>query len=141
MPTLDTMKKFSREVSSESAKNLEVKKFFHQYCERAKTELKALFAVVKEQFAVSLKPKSGDSWERGEKELEKMLNELKEEAESAEKIYAAVRRINVAKDSFLVQFLRLMIYKKNVLWRDLNAPYDDYIHGDIKSSINLIKSH
>jgi len=27
-----------------------------------------------------------------------------------------------------------------VLWRDLNAPYDDYIHGEIKNSINLIKT-
>lgn len=34
-----------------------------------------------------------------------------------------------------------MLYKKNILWRDLNAPYDDYIHGDIKSVINLIKSN
>ena len=50
-------------------------------------------------------------------------------------------RINAAKDSFLVQFMRLMIYKKNILWRDLNAPYDDYIHGDIKNAINLIKSN
>lgn len=35
--------------------------------------------------------------------------------------------------------MRLMLYRKNVVWRDLNAPYDDYIHGDIKSVINLIK--
>ena len=34
-----------------------------------------------------------------------------------------------------------MLYKKNILWRDLNAPYDDYIHGEIKSSINLIKNN
>jgi hypothetical protein len=34
-----------------------------------------------------------------------------------------------------------MLYKKNILWRDLNAPYDDYIHGDIKSVINLIKAN
>ena len=34
-----------------------------------------------------------------------------------------------------------MLYKKNILWRDLNAPYDDYIHGEIKRSINLIKSN
>jgi hypothetical protein len=40
-----------------------------------------------------------------------------------------------------VQFFKLMLYKKNILWRDLNAPYDDYIHGEIKSSINLIKSN
>ena len=59
VPTLDTMKKFYKEVSSESAMNLEVKKFFNQYCERAKVEFKALFGVVKEQFAVSLKSKSG----------------------------------------------------------------------------------
>lgn len=56
-------------------------------------------------------------------------------------MYAAINKINTAKDSFLFQFFRLMLYKKNILWRDLNAPYDDYIHGDIKSVINLIKSN
>lgn len=80
VPTLDTMKKFSREVSSESAKNLEVKKFFHLYCERARVEFKALFGVVKEHFAVSLRPKSGESWERGEKDIEKALVSIREES-------------------------------------------------------------
>ena len=56
-------------------------------------------------------------------------------------MYAAVNRVNVAKDFILVQFFKLMLYKKNMLWRDLNAPYDDYIHGEIKNSINLIKSN
>ena len=44
-------------------------------------------------------------------------------------MYAAINRINSVKDSFMFQFFRLMLYKKNILWRDLNAPYDDYIHG------------
>ena len=73
--------------------------------------------------------------------MEKALMSIRENSESAETIYGAVARINAAKDSFLVQFMKLMIYKKNVLWRDLNAPYDDYIHGDIKNAINLIKSN
>lgn len=34
-----------------------------------------------------------------------------------------------------------MIYQKNILWRDLNAPYDDYIHGDVKAIINEIKGN
>ena len=69
------------------------------------------------------------------------MNSLKEQADSSEKMYSAITKINTAKDSFLFQFFRLMLYKKNILWRDLNAPYDDYIHGDIKSVINLIKSN
>lgn len=65
---------------------------------------------------------------------------MKEESDSAEKMYSSINKINTAKDAFLVQFFKLMLYKKNILWRDLNAPYDDYIHGDIKNSINLIKN-
>lgn len=34
-----------------------------------------------------------------------------------------------------------MIYQKNILWRDLNAPYDDYIHGEVKAIINEIKNN
>jgi hypothetical protein len=57
------------------------------------------------------------------------LNSLKDEAENTEKIYASINKINAAKDQLLTQFFKLMLYKKNVLWRDLNAPYDDFIHG------------
>ena len=32
-----------------------------------------------------------------------------------------------------------MLYKKNVLWRDLNIRYDDYVHGEIKNALNKIK--
>ena len=56
-------------------------------------------------------------------------------------MYASINKLNVARDYFLIQFFKLMLYKKNILWRDLNAPYDDYIHGEIKSSINLIKNN
>ncbi len=56
-------------------------------------------------------------------------------------MYLAITKINSTKDAFLFQFFRLMLYKKNILWRDLNAPYDDYIHGEIKNAINLIKSN
>ena len=90
---------------------------------------------------LSVKPKVGENWEKMEKDLEKHMNSLKEEADSSEKMYTAITKINAAKDSFLFQFFRLMLYKKNILWRDLNAPYDDYIHGDIKSAINLIKAN
>jgi hypothetical protein len=34
-----------------------------------------------------------------------------------------------------------MVYQKNILWRDLNAPYDDYIHGEVKAMINEIKAN
>ena len=56
-------------------------------------------------------------------------------------MYNSIHKINTAKDLFLAQFMKLMLYKKNILWRDLNAPYDDYIHGEIKGVINLIKNH
>lgn len=89
----------------------------------------------------SLKGKTTESWEKLETELDKNLTSLKEESETAEKIYGAINKITAAKDQLLIQFFKLMLYKKNILWRDLNAPYDDYIHGEIKNSINLIKSN
>jgi hypothetical protein len=141
IPALDHMKNFTKEFSSESSKNLEVKRFFHGFCERARSDMKALLEVVKDNFVVSHKNKSSENWEKAEKELEKNLNSLRDESESSEKIYAAVNRISAAKDNFLIQVFKLMLYKKNILWRDLNAPYDDYIHGEIKNSINLIKAN
>lgn len=135
------MKKFSKEISSESSKNFQLKRFFLGFCDKAKVEFKGLFEVVKENFAVSLKSKSGETWQKIEKELEKNFSQLRDQSESAQKIYAAVNKIITAKDQFLTQFFKLMLYKKNILWRDLNAPYDDYIHGNIKNAINLIKSN
>lgn len=43
------------------------------------------------------------------------------------------------RDSIISQFLKVMLYKKNVLWRDLNIRYDDYIHGAIKKTLTQIK--
>lgn len=39
----------------------------------------------------------------------------------------------------MVDFMRNILYKKNVLWRDLNTRYEEYIHGEVKNSLNLIK--
>lgn len=38
----------------------------------------------------------------------------------------------------MIQIFKLMIYQKNILWRDLNAPYDDYIHGEVTYIIIFI---
>ena len=46
-PALDNMKRFSKEIASESSKNLEVKRFFHGYIDRARTEFKQYFEVIK----------------------------------------------------------------------------------------------
>ena len=70
-----------------------------------------------------------------------MINSLKEESDTPEKIYSAVTKILSFKDQLMSQFIRILLYKKNVLWRDLNIIYDDFIHGEIKSSLNLIKSN
>ena len=34
-----------------------------------------------------------------------------------------------------------MLYKKNVLWRDLNIRFEDYIHGAVKKTLILIKEN
>ena len=43
------------------------------------------------------------------------------------------------KDNVMCQLIKNMIYQKNILWKDLNMKYDDYIHGEIKSILNEIK--
>ncbi len=44
-------------------------------------------------------------------------------------MFESLQKISSAKEFIISQTLKLMIYQKNILWRDLNAPYDDYIHG------------
>ena len=71
----------------------------------------------------------------------KMINSLREESDTPEKIYNAIVKILSFKDQLMSQFVRILLYKKNVLWRDLNIMYDDYIHGEVKTVLNLIKSN
>lgn len=71
----------------------------------------------------------------------KTVNSIKEESDTSEKMYAGVYRLVGIKDNIFCQFLRVMLYKKNVLWRDLNMRFDDYIHGEVKSSLNKIKEN
>lgn len=54
-------------------------------------------------------------------------------------MYAGVYKLINIRDNILCQFLRVMLYKKNVLWRDLNIKFDDYIHGEVKGMLNKIK--
>lgn len=56
-------------------------------------------------------------------------------------MHAGVYKLLNIKDNILCQILRIMIYKKNVLWRDLNIKFDDYIHGEVKSILNKIKEN
>lgn len=56
-------------------------------------------------------------------------------------MFESIQKLSSGKEYLLGQMLRLMIYQKNILWRDLNAPYDDYIHGEVKTIINEIKSN
>ena len=32
-----------------------------------------------------------------------------------------------------------MLYKKHLLWKDLNVPYENYVHTEVKNVINTIK--
>jgi hypothetical protein len=71
----------------------------------------------------------------------KQVNSIKEEADTAEKMYNGVFGLLAKRDNFVCQFLRVMLYRKNVLWRDLNMKFDDYIHGEVKASLNKIKEN
>ncbi len=51
-------------------------------------------------------------------------------------MFESLQKISSGKEFIISQMLKLMIYQKNILWRDLNAPYDDYIHGEVKAIIN-----
>ena len=71
----------------------------------------------------------------------KIVNNFREEADTPEKIYSAIDKLLSSKDQLVCQFLRILLFKKNILWRDLNIIYDDYIHGEVKTVLNLMKSY
>ena len=70
----------------------------------------------------------------------KILSAMEEESTTPEKIYANINKLLNFKQQLICQFVRILLYKKNVLWRDLNIIYDDFIHGEVKTVLNLIKS-
>jgi hypothetical protein len=56
-------------------------------------------------------------------------------------MYAGVYRLLGIRDNILCQLLRVMLYKKNLLWRDLNIELDDYIHSEVKTILTTIKEN
>jgi hypothetical protein len=44
-------------------------------------------------------------------------------------MYNGVYKLLNIKENILCQIFRIMVYKKNILWKDLNIKFDDYIHG------------
>lgn len=45
------------------------------------------------------------------------------------------------RDALNRQFLKCMLYRKNNLWLDLNVPFENYVHSEIKAVLNLIRDH
>ncbi len=81
-----------------------------------------------------------EKWEYYKELISKVIRRMQEEADTTQKIYLAVHKLQDLKESLTQQLLRTIIYKDNLLWRDLNAPYDDYIHAEVKQIINQLKS-
>jgi hypothetical protein len=46
-----------------------------------------------------------------------------------------------AREQLMRQFFKCLLYKKNSLWLDLNVPFENYVHSEIKGVLNLIKDH
>ena len=68
-----------------------------------------------------------------------MITSLRDESDTPEKIYGSIMKLLSMRDNIISQFLKVMLYKKNVLWRDLNIRYENYIHGAIKKTLTHIK--
>jgi hypothetical protein len=135
--------------------------------DKSRQEIKSYMQIIQETFIPSYKPSmlsdvntSGgrkavanmtnsptntaaeQSWNKIHKDLEKNLSALEEESvQSIEKMFEGISKLSGIKENFLSQIMKIMVYQKNILWRDLNAPYDDYIHGEVKAIINEIKSN
>lgn len=56
-------------------------------------------------------------------------------------MYTGVYKLLAIRDNIICQVFRVMLYKKNILWRDLNIKFDDYIHGEVKSALLKIKEN
>jgi len=56
-------------------------------------------------------------------------------------MYIGIHKLLEIRENIICQFLRVMLYRKNVLWRDLNIKFDDYIHAEVKAVLNKIKDN
>ena len=43
------------------------------------------------------------------------------------------------RDSIMKQFIKSLLYRKYTLWLDLNVPFDNYVHSQIKTILKSIK--
>lgn len=127
-------------MNSENTRNLEAKRFFSAFSDRINREIKQFLEMAESNFIPSSqKVTKEEEFKKIRNEVTKVVNSLKEESDTPEKIYVATNKILSFKEQLICQFLRVMLYKKNLLWRDLNIPYDDFIHGEVKGVLNSIK--
>jgi hypothetical protein len=77
-------------------------------------------------------------WEKIQSEMEKRLNSLKDSL-TPNNLFEVMFKAFNARDALQRQFLKCMLYKKNNLWLDLNVPFENYVHSEIKAVLNLIK--
>lgn len=140
--TIATLKSFEKSMNSQNARNLEAKKFFYGFADRMRDEVSRLMKTVEGSFqSASHKSSWSEEFKKASAEVSKMMVSLREESDTSEKMYSSVMKLQSIRDNIICQFLRAMLYRKNVLWRDLNIRFDDYIHGEVKLSLNKIKEN
>jgi hypothetical protein len=108
--------------------------------ELVKNELVELLEKGSSWFSLGKKERKKDQeWEKLRHEVEKHIGLLKNQAKEASSVVEITLKVLNARDFVFKQFLRSLLYRKSVLWLDLNVPMEAYVHGQIKAILNDVK--
>ncbi|KAL4426479.1 hypothetical protein ABPG74_004485 [Tetrahymena malaccensis] len=140
---LNYIKNFNSQANNKGDgedKHLELKRYCEKFLDIMKQELIDLLGVIKINFNPQKKDVKADlSWEKMqfsiENEIESVRNSLNQSTNYFEVVF---RMINI-KDGLVSQIIRSLLYRKLVLWRDMNMTMDEYVHAQIKYIIDWIK--
>lgn len=130
-----------KENKSESEKASESKRYFFKIIEVVRTDMSEMVNNGRKFFQLNRKEKKVEQgWEKIQSELERKLNQLKDSL-SASNMFEIIFKVMNAREALFKQFFKGLLYKKNSLWLDLNVPFENYVHSEIKGVLNLIQDY
>jgi hypothetical protein len=80
-----------------------------------------------------------NNWTKIKNSFEKEFNNIREQVDQKNLVEFLFKVFNV-KDYLIANFMRSILYRKLILWKDLNLSDSGFIHSEKKALVSLIES-
>lgn len=119
-----------------SSKEAEIRRYVARISDITLNEMGEMFTAGDKYFTLDSKT----TWAKIRNQLEKDLQENREKTDKNSIIEFMFRIMNM-RDQLTKDFIKSMLYRKCLLWKDMNITYDGFVHAEKKKITKSIEDY